>query len=149
VGSSSSLLDTGLRCRNTRCSRLLDLRQMGGSSRLSSVWVSWGWTRMTPAGPEMLRMKMLESRLAACELQTATRHELDVCSLRGSCSLVNEHLTQGVEASMQRDDGVACLIVLWSSQGLRSKHEKGYQIRKCRRKGGHSLLLVCPSHRDA
>jgi hypothetical protein len=50
-----------------------------------------------PAGPEMkMKMKILmlmeedlhflELQLAACELQTTTRHELDVCSLRGSCS---------------------------------------------------------------
>jgi hypothetical protein len=52
---------------------LLDLQRMGGSSRLLSLGVSWEWTRMTPAGPEM-KMKLEEDlhlvalRLAACEL---------------------------------------------------------------------------------
>jgi hypothetical protein len=38
---------------------LLDLRRMGGSSRLSSRGESWGWTSVTPDGPET-KMKMEE-----------------------------------------------------------------------------------------
>jgi hypothetical protein len=47
---------------------------------------------MTPARPEMLMLMLMEEdlhllklRLAACELQTTTRHELNVCSLQGFC----------------------------------------------------------------
>jgi hypothetical protein len=101
VASSSLPLDAGHCLRSVHCSRLLDLRRIGESSRLSSVGASWEWIKVTPDGPEMKMLILMEEnlhhlvdlRLAACELQATTHHELNVYSLR-SCAAVNECLTQ-------------------------------------------------------
>jgi hypothetical protein len=105
---------------------------MGESSRLSSVEVSWGWKRVTPAGPEMKMLMLIEEedllhlvelRLAACELQMATRHELNVYSC---CEdpVVNGYLTQ--QASMKSDDVASHLIVMVSQGMLETR-----RVAKC------------------
>jgi hypothetical protein len=108
------------------------------SGRIKSAIKSRGVLGMTPAGPEM-KMKLLmeedlhlvELRLAACELWTTTCHELDVCSLLGSCSLRISNSTCG-EASMQ-SVGVASHPIVMVSQGLLETR----RVAKCMRmKGG-------------
>jgi hypothetical protein len=88
---------------------------------------------MTPAGPEM---KMEEDFLhlvalgpAACELQTTTRHELNVCSLRGCCGQWAFKSTCG-EASMYRvtSDGVASHRFMVSQLARIARNEKGFVV---------------------